>query len=57
MGVSLTELAGADPDRLGMTAQNWGNYYQNAPRVVVGNIHPAMSKLIPSGIDRSGKAQ
>jgi hypothetical protein len=57
MGVSLTELAGADPDRLGMTAQNWGNYYQNAPRVVVGNIHPAMSKLMPSGIDRSGKAQ
>ena len=57
MGVGLTELASADPARLGDAAQDWGSYYQNVPRVVAGNIHSAMPKLVSSVIDRPGYTQ
>ena len=38
-----TVLANADPARIADAKENWGSYYQRAPRVVFGEIAPAVA--------------
>jgi hypothetical protein len=42
LNVNPLELAEADPDRLGEKAADWGNYYDNKPKVMVCNIRESM---------------
>lgn len=38
IGLPVTELASADPERLGHEAQQWGSYYAQDPRICAGLI-------------------
>lgn len=42
LGFKPYYLAGADADRLEGDKSHWGSYYENNPRVMVGNIKTAM---------------
>lgn len=39
-------LCAADPQRLGLRAQEWGRYYETSPRVLVGDIRVAHEKAM-----------
>jgi len=41
LGLSLLDLGGADPARLGDAAREWGRYYRARPRVVAASFEDA----------------
>ncbi len=45
LGLPLLALAKADPERLGVQARDWGNYYENHPVVVAGRISLALERI------------
>ena len=44
LGLSLLELAPADPGRLPEPADDWGSYYDSEPIVVAGRVRLALEK-------------
>jgi hypothetical protein len=48
LGIELRILAVADPLRLGSAADDWGHYYDSAPKVMVGDIHLGYRTLFAS---------
>ena len=46
-GFDFIELAPADPSVLPDSGASWGSYYNNDPKVLVGAILPAFSRLEP----------
>lgn len=45
LGIGLTTLAVANPQRLGDQGQRWGCYYQAQPKVMAGNIRTNYMQL------------
>ena len=46
-GFEFVELGSADPSVLPDSGVSWGSYYKNDPKVLVGAILPAFSRLEP----------
>jgi hypothetical protein len=46
-GFEFVEIAAADPSVLPDSGASWGSYYNNDPKVLVGAILPAFSRLEP----------
>ncbi|MCG2581864.1 MAG: thermostable hemolysin [Marinobacter sp.] len=52
IGIKVSDLGVADPDRLAGAGQDWGTYYDNQPRVLVINVSQGVESLKAYGLLR-----
>ncbi|MDX1598996.1 MAG: thermostable hemolysin [Marinobacter sp.] len=52
IGIQVSDLGVADPDRLGGAGLDWGTYYDNQPRVLVINVNQGVESLKACGLLR-----
>jgi len=46
IGVRSLELAGADPNAVGLERSAWGRYYDHAPRVLAGDLRVNLDRVV-----------
>lgn len=52
IGIQVSDLGVADPERLQGAGQDWGTYYDNQPRVLVINVSQGVESLKACGLLR-----
>lgn len=52
IGIKVSDLGVADPDRLAGAGRDWGSYYDNQPRVLVINVSQGVESLKACGLLR-----